>query len=73
MQKNNDSGSAITPIALAALFTWILFYTYEVFIPHVEDSKSYEQKCDELGGFVANFQNSEKMCIKKNIIIIEVK
>ena len=71
--KNKDSGSAITPIAIAALVAWILFYAFEIFIPHVDDSKSYEQKCNDLGGFVANFQNSEKMCIKKDIILIEVK
>ena len=73
MQKNKDSGSAITPIAIAALFTWTLFYAFEVFIPYVNETKEFDNRCDRLGGFVANFQNKEKVCIKKDIILIEVK
>lgn len=71
--KNKDGGSAITPVAIAALVAWILFYANELYIPHINDSQTYEEKCSQLGGFVANFQNTEKMCLNKNIIITEVK
>ena len=73
MQKNKESGSAITPVAVATLFTWTLFYIFEVFIPYVDVANEFEHECDRLGGFVANFQNKEKVCIKKDIILIEVK
>lgn len=70
--NRSDSGSAWSAFVFSAAFTWMLFYTFEVFLPYIEEAERYEQKCVQLGGFASKETNTEKTCIKKDIII-EVK
>lgn len=72
MTQENDLEEIAKVFLFAAIVTWIPFAIIEIYIPHVEQMKLYEEKCEAAGGFVYEKQNEVKRCIKKDYITITI-
>jgi len=69
-EKEDDVLEMFKLFAFAIVVTWIPFSIFEIYIPFVDKEIAYQKKCEEKGGFVYSEQNHEKICIRKDYVIV---
>ena len=68
----NKLEQPIEAFVFASAVTWALFAFFEIMVPYTEHRERMIKKCEDRGGFIYEQQNQETVCIKKDIIVIDL-